>query len=433
MLVQILLLLAVLYVFLRFAPKNTLRFLSRLCIPFVRFYILRRIADGLEEKNRVNERFGLPSQKKPNGKLIWIHAVSVGETLSVIPIIDEIKKLRPNVSILLTTTTVTAAKQVEQRLKDKVIHQYVPFDVFMWIRRFVKYWKPSITIFVESELWANTLYYLHDKRIPIYLMNARISERSLKRMFLVKRLFGILPFSLFKCVYTTTPEMKDAVQKLGALEVQILPNLKTLSDKLPVNEPNKKKIANKVAKRKAWMAVSTHPGEEEIVINVHKNLKITFPEILTVIAIRHPSRKLEVQRLAISNGLTVAIYSETLKNRKHIKEDLLLIDEIGCLGDFFEIVDTVLVCGSLIPGIGGHNFLEPLNFGCNVATGKYIDNFKDTYTEVSEYCKIMSDEGDIAKFVSNSLEDYVRKSNIPSVANLRDDWSNAIKGIVDNI
>ena len=404
MILQILISLLALYVSLRFAPKNTVRFLSRICIPFVKFYISRRIAKGLEEKDRVNERFGLPSQKRPNGKLIWIHAVSVGETLSIIPIIDGIKKLRPDISILLTTTTVTTAKQIEQRLKDKVIHQYIPFDIFIWVRRFIKYWKPSMAIFVESELWANTLYYLHDNNIPIYLLNARVSERSLKRMFLIKKYFRILPFSLFKCVFTSTAEMENAIRELGAKKIQILPNLKTLSDKLPINEVNKKKIANKIAKRKAWIAVSTHKGEEEIIINAHKELRNKFPELLTIIAIRHPSRKLEVQDLAISNGLSTTLYSETMITRKHIKEDLLIIDEMGCLGDFFEIVDTVLVCGSLVPGIGGHNFLEPLQFACNVATGPYIDNFQDIYPYVKNDCILVKNANDICCFVVNSMD-----------------------------
>ena len=158
MLLQILLLLVIFYSSLRAFPKTTMRFLSCFCGPIVRLYILRRISKGLEDKDRVNERFGIPSQKRPDGKLIWIHAVSVGETLSVIPIIEEIKDANPDISILLTTTTLTAAHQVEKRLSDKVIHQFIPFDIFMWIRRFIKYWKPSAAIFVESELWPNTLY-----------------------------------------------------------------------------------------------------------------------------------------------------------------------------------------------------------------------------------------------------------------------------------
>lgn len=418
------------YLSLRFTPKKFLRFLSPFCIPFVKICIAQRIKKGLEHESRVTERFGIPSQKRPNGKLIWIHAVSVGEILSVIPVINEIKQQRPEVSILLTTMTVTAAQQVEQRLGNKVIHQFIPFDIFKWIRRFVKYWKPSVAMFVESELWANMLFYLNEKDIPIYLLNARISERSLRRMFFIKKYTGILPFSLFSGIFTMSPEMQNTAKLLGAQNVKILPNLKLISEKLPVNETNRKKLVQKISKRKAWIAVSTHPGEEEMLITAHEMIKKKIPNILTIIAIRHPSRTPEVISLCLSEKLSIAVYSQTMKNRKHINEDLLLVDEIGCLGEFFEIIDSVLVCGSLIPGIGGHNFLEPLNFNCDVATGKYIDNFKDIYSYVKNYCKQVSSISEIKDFVVSSVQLYQRSGRGLTRLNFKQDWKEALREIL---
>ena len=422
--------LAVLYVFLRLFSKNTIAFISELCIPFVKFYISRRIAKGLEDKNRVNERFGIPSQNKPSGKIIWIHAVSVGETLSVIPVINMMKKENPDINILLTTTTVTAAKQVEQRLENLVIHQYMPFDIYSWVKKFLDYWKPAIAIFVESELWANMLYSLHDKNIPIYLLNARISEQSLKRMFLVKKFLGILPFSLFKKVFSSSPALKQKIQRLGANNVQILPNLKLIADKLPVNESNKNKLSHKIGERKTWIAVSTHPGEEEIVINVHKSLKKHFPEILTIIAIRHPARTSEVCDLGTANDLSTVTYSETMKNDKPITEDLLIVDKMGQLGNFFAEVSTALVCGSLMPGIGGHNFLEPIKFACKVATGKYIENFKEIYPNVANYCKIVNGEDEIVNFVISSLNTTESTNIDTDMSEFETRWEQIINGIL---
>ena len=430
MLLLVIILLAI-YLALRFAPKKFLRFLSPLLVPFVKLCIAFRIKKGLENKFRITERFGLPSQKRPSGKLIWIHAVSVGETLSVVPIINEIKRQKPDVSILLTTMTVTAAQQVEQRLADKVIHQFVPFDIFSWTRRFVKYWKPSIAMFIESELWPNTLFYLNEKNIPIYLLNARVSRRSLMRMFFVKKYFGILPFSLFSEVFTTSVEMKNATELLGAYNVRILPNLKFVSDKLPVDETNKKRLAHKISKRKTWIAVSTHPGEENIIVQAHKMIKREIPDILTIIAIRHPSRTSEVTSLVTERELSVSVYSETMQNRKHINEDLLVIDEMGCLGEFFEIVDTVLVCGSLIPGIGGHNFLEPLNFDCNVAIGEHIENFKDIYPYVKDFCTKVNTISEIKDFVIASVQGYRRSAGHITTLNFKSEWEKELKKILD--
>lgn len=418
------------YLSLRFIPKKFLRFLSPFCIPFVKICIAQRVTKGLENESRITERFGIPSQKRPNGKLIWIHAVSVGEVLSVIPLINEIKRQRPEVSILITTMTVTAAQQVEQRLGNQVIHQFIPFDIFTWIRRFVKYWKPSVAMFVESELWANMLFYLNEKNIPIYLLNARVSERSLRRMFFIKKYIGILPFSLFSGIFTTSQEMQNTAKLLGAQNVKILPNLKLISEKLPVNETNRKKLVQKISKRKAWLAVSTHPREEEMLIKAHEMIKQKIPNILTIIAIRHPSRTAEVSSLCLSERLSIAVYSQTMKNRKHINEDLLLVDEIGCLGEFFEIVDSVLVCGSLIPGIGGHNFLEPLNFNCDVATGKYIDNFKDIYPYVKAYCKQVNSISEIRDFVVSSVQLYRRSDRALAELNFKSDWIKTLQEIL---
>ncbi len=403
MIFWILLIFIITYVSLLFFPKKTFRFMGMIIAPVVRLYIKRRIALGLEDKYRYTERFGLPSKERSSGELVWIHAVSVGETISVIPIIEKIKNENNNINILLTTTTLTAAKQVEEKLKDLVIHQYLPFDVFKWIRRFVKYWKPSVALFVESELWPNTLYYLHEKDIPIYLLNVRISKKSLNRMKFVNKYLKIQPFSLFRTIYAPSDELKKELKQLGAREVLVVPNMKTISRKLPVNLENSKNIKNQISNRKTWIAVSTHPGEEETILEAHKLIKQTYPEILTVIAIRHPNRANDILEFCKNSNISATTYTNS-ESKESIDEEVYIIDKIGCLGDFFENIKIVFVGGSLVPNIGGHNFLEPLNFDCNVATGPYIDNFRDIYPEVQNMCKILKNKNETYEFVIGSLK-----------------------------
>lgn len=428
MLLQLLLCLITAYVSILTFPKQFFRFVGIISSPFVRIYLKWRIAKGLEDEKRINERFGIPSQQRPTGNVIWIHAVSVGETLSVIPIMEKIREENKDISILLTTTTLTAAKLVEQRLEDKVIHQFIPFDVYKWIRRFVKYWKPSAVLFVESELWPNTLYYVHEKDIPIYLLNVRISRKSLNRMHLAKKYFKILPFSLFQAVYAPTNDLKKELKSLGAVDVVVVPNMKTISKKLPVDSENAGKIKNQISNRKVWMAVSTHPGEEEIILETHKLLKQTYPDILTVIAIRHPARANDVAELCRNEGLSVIDYLNTV-SRDVIDEDVYIVNKIGCLGDFFENIKTVFVCGSLIPGIGGHNFLEPLNFNCNVATGEHIDNFRDIYLSVQEFCKMLQSPEEIATFVVESIKNN-QACNFKETLHSEEKWHRIVRQIL---
>ncbi len=427
MIFWILLIFIIIYVSLLLFPKKTFRFFGVISAPFVRLYIKKRIAFGLEDKDRYTERFGLPSKSKHSGELVWIHAVSIGETLSVIPIIEKIKS-ENNINVLLTTTTLTAAKQVEEKLKDLVIHQYLPFDVFKWIRRFIKYWKPSVAIFVESELWPNTLYYLHEKDIPTYLLNVRISKKSLKRMKFVNKYLKIQPFSLFRSVYSPSDELKKELKLLGAKEVFVVPNMKTISKKLPVNLENSKNIKRQISNRKTWMAVSTHPGEEEIILEAHNLIKQTYPEILTVVAVRHPNRASNILEFCKNLNISATTYT-TSGTKKHIDEEVYIIDKIGCLGDFFENIKTVFVGGSLVPDIGGHNFLEPLNFDCNTATGPYIDNFRDIYPEVQNMCKILKNKNEIYEFVINSIKNgptFILKERLSS----KEKWEEIVRHIL---
>jgi 3-deoxy-D-manno-octulosonic-acid transferase len=379
--------------------------------PFVRLYVKRRIKSGKESETRFHERFGIPSKPRPNGPLVWVHAVSVGEVVSAIPFIQELKNINNNINILLTTTTLASAKIVEERLKNLVMHQYTPFDVFTWIKKFIKYWNPKIVFFIESELWPNILYYLYENGIPIYLINARISNKSLERFYLAKKWLNISLFNVFRTIYVSSEEMRQKISNFGTRDIVIAPSLKVVSTKLPVDNGRATRLIHKINGRKVWMAVSTHPSEEEIILQIHNELEKTFPDVLTIIAMRHPARATEVASICTSFKLSHRVHTTSFILKDKIIEEIYILDKIGCLGDFFEIIDTVLVCGSLVPNIGGHNFLEPLRFHCNVATGQHIENFTGLYQQVKTICAMLKNNEEIIEFVSSSFKGFSRDSS----------------------
>lgn len=430
MLSVFLVVIVLIYISIRFTPRAFFRILSFLSSPFVRLYIRKRILSNLEDKNRYTERFGIPSKKRPDGDIVWIHAVSVGEVISCIPFINILKKINSSVNILLTTTTRTSSEVVLKRLQDKVIHQYVPFDVFTWVRRFVKYWKPKAVFFVESELWPNTLYYLYEKDIPIYLLNARISAKSLSRMYLLAKYLGIFPYRLFREVFTPSEEIKRYVRDLGAFTVTVAPNMKFIAEKLPFKSKDSDKIKDMFKNRKTWISVSTHEGEEEIILSVHKKLKDSEKDILSIIAVRHPQRVLKLQELCKSEGLSFSLHSSCFEKSEDINTDIYIIDSIGCLGMFFDSVKSVFVGGSLVEGIGGHNIVEPLNFNCNVVTGSYIENFRDMRPYLENHWVIVNNTEELFKVINSFLdnENYskIKKNDISKYKNI---WEKLTKRI----
>jgi 3-deoxy-D-manno-octulosonic-acid transferase len=411
--------------------KYAYRIISEIISPLIILYIRWRILKNKESAVRYKERYGIASAMRPEGMVIWIHAVSVGETLSIVPFIKKLRTTSNEIFVLLTTTTLASAAIIEQQLHGIVVHQFVPFDVYRWIKRFIEYWKPNAVCFVESELWPNILYCLKKRNLPVYLLNARCSSKSQQKLMVLKKYFHFMPFESFKSVYTTLQDMAIQITKLGASNVIITPSLKLLSPKLPTNQKTSKKLQQAIKDRLTWMAVSTHHKEEQIILDVHHMLKKKHPTILTIIAPRHPARKNEIINLCASMKLSYVSYSDSFA-ASNLCADVCIVDEIGCLGEFFENISTVLVCGSLIPGIGGHNFLEPLRFGCSVAMGKYFDNFRDVYNSVSDVCTVTTSLQEICEFVEKSSKMGHQELNI-KVDEFSLFWDNIIKSIAKDI
>lgn len=349
------------------------RFLTNCIAPFIPFLIHNRTKKGFEEKSRIKERYGHSSVSRPTGNILWIHAASVGETLSVIPLVEDWLYKHKNDHILLTTATTTAAKILSKRLINRLIHQYIPFDINSWVKRFLNYWQPSALILVESELWPNLIIESYKLQIPVILINAKLSAKSFKRWQKIKPMAQ----HILKHIahhYAQSEDVAKNLISLGAKNVEISANLKFASPPLPfeATELNSLKLA--IKNRPCWVIASSHLGEEEEILKIHKYLKTHIPNILTILIPRHPNRRLEVQKLCIAENIETELRSESLAPTK----ELYLIDTLGELGLFYRLSNVVLMGGTLQP-IGGHNAIEPALLGCAIILGPYIHKQKEIY------------------------------------------------------
>jgi 3-deoxy-D-manno-octulosonic-acid transferase len=369
--------------------------LSFLISPFIKVWVHYRLIKGLEEKNHLSERFGFPSIARPAGHLVWFHAASVGETLSLVTLLKLYKSQYPDHQLLLTTTTVTAARLAKERLKEICIHQYVPFDVNLWVIRFLKFWTPNLAILVESEWWPNLICQTKQSKIPLILLNARLSDKSYQRWLSVRLLAKSLLKKFAVCLVSSN-EIEDRLTKLGAPSIKRCPHLKFAVEPLPVNLQKLKQLHSMILDRPIWVAASTHPGEEELILKAHQNLRTKFPNLLTVIIPRHPKRAKEIAQLcykAGENEQTVCLYSQNLPKAE---TNIWVGDTIGELGLFFRLSHIVFVGKSLLLPGGGHNPIEPALLKCAVLYGPYMQNFR-------EVCNILQD----VTYKIDSIEELV--------------------------
>lgn len=345
--------------------------------PFIGAYLGLRTAGGKEERARRNERYGYPGLDRPDGPLIWFHAVSVGETNAVIPLIREIR--RRGINVVLTTGTVTSAHVATSRLDPAVSHQYVPLDMKPAISRFLAHWQPDIAIFAESEIWPMTMMELGKRHIPQILVNARMSDRSFSTWRRWSGIAGAL-FEYLALVIAQSDHDADRFRELGALPVLVSGNLKVDTD-LPVPDPAvMERYATGLGARKTWAAISTFEGEELAAATVHKILK-TRTDLLTIIVPRHPERSDQIEQMLVAEGLVVA---RRTRNDPILPEtDILLGDTIGEMGLYLRLTQIAFV-GRSLTAEGGQNPIEPAMMGCAILSGGHVQNFRDTYQALAK-------------------------------------------------
>ena len=339
--------------------------------------IVYRILRKKENPKRFLEKFSLNKKKRNKGKLIWFHCSSVGELLSIVPLILEFEKMAIIKNVLVTTSTLSSSKIFEKFKFKKTVHQFYPLDNIYIIKNFLDHWKPSSVIFVESEIWPSMLSELKKRNIRVVLSNARMSEKSFKKWFLI-RYFGRGILEKFDYIFPQNKETFLYFKKLGIKKLKFLGNLKFIT----YENDSSKKVKNPFFKNKKILcSASTHDNEEEIFANLHISYKKKISNLVTIIIPRHIERTNEIARMLERKKLNFTKHSENKKNLK--KCEIYLVDSYGESKSFYEISNVVFLGGSLVPK-GGQNPLEALRFGCNIIHGNYTFNFKDVYKMLEE-------------------------------------------------
>ena len=339
--------------------------------PLIRLYLNRRIRQGKEDPARLNERLGLTSLPRPQGKLVWIHGASVGEALSILPLIDRIRRDRADWSILVTTGTVTSARLMAERLPQGVMHQYVPVDRVAYVRRFLEHWKPNLGLWMESEFWPNLVVETRASAVPMVVVNGRMSERSFAEWQKNKGMIRQL-LRAFRLILAQSDVDADRFRALGAKAVEMPGNIKYACAPLPVEAEALTQISAWLADRPRWLAASTHAGEETIVARAHLKLRTDFPGLLTFIAPRHPHRGESIAADLAAMGLKVA--RRSLGQPIDADTDVYIADTLGEMGLFYRLAQVTLIGKTLASG-GGQNPIEPAQLGCALIFGPDMSNF----------------------------------------------------------
>jgi len=389
------------------------KYLTVLISPVLWIWIRYRLIVGKEHSHRIKERFGYPTIVRPNNAIIWLHGASVGEVKTLFPLVDRIRNNYPDSYILITSATRTSAELIYKKNLPNTYHQYLPLDIPKAVNSFVDYWKPNMLIITESEIWPNLLTSVKSKNIPIALINGRFSQKSIKSWSLFKNTAQII-FNYFDLIISADINTDNFLRGVIGDKVQHLGNLKSNTSQLEVNKIKYKKLKKQIGNRRVWCAASTHKGEEKFIINAHKKLKSKFPNLMLIMALRHPERAKNVIRKI--DSMSVARHScEEIITKK---TDIYLIDTIGDMGLAYSLSEITLVCGSLIKGLKGHNPLEPANFSNAILTGNYFNSFHDIYMSMINLkaaAKISSVDK-IEKDVSELLSDTNKLKNKQNLA-----------------
>jgi len=350
------------------------RILINLIFIFSPIIILVRLLKKKEHPIRFKEKFCVYSKKKLNGKLIWIHGASVGEILSVVPLIEKLEKDKKIKQILITSNTLSSSKIFSNLKLKKTIHQFFPIDTHHNTQKFLNYWKPSVAIFVDSEIWPNMIKNIKKNQISLILINGRITQKSFKRWKLFSTSAKKI-FQEFDMCLPSSLESSHYLKFLGAKKIKFIGNLKFTETKYNKNDLNKK-LKKFLLSKKIWCASSTHNKEELVCAHIHKKLKIKHKNLLTIIIPRHIDRVGDIENQI--KKLKLKIHFHTSKNKLDKNTDIYLVNTFGQTKSFFKICKTIFLGGSIIKH-GGQNPLEAARFGCKILHGPHVWNFSEIY------------------------------------------------------
>lgn len=411
---------------------------GRLAAPLLPLLLRRRAARGKEDLARIAERQGFDAARPP-GPLLWLHAASVGETLSLLPLMAALLAKRPALHLLVTTGTVTSAEMLARRLPPalapRVLHRFAPMDVPGWVARFLDGWRPDAVAIAESEIWPNRIALLAARGIPAALINARISPGSAAAW--ARWAPGLVAQLLARFALVVAQSQDDAarLRALGAAGAVCWGNLKAAAEPLPADEAELERLRALTAGRPVWLAASTHPGEDEVVLAAHRLLAPRLPGLLTIIAPRHPQRGPEVAALAAPLMVARRAVGDALA----AGTEIYVADTLGELGLFFRLAGVALVGASLVPK-GGHNPLEPARLGCPVLFGPHTEHFREVAEDLlaAGGAARVRDAATLAETVEDVLTNPTRGANMAraaatiadTAAHLPDHLAEAVLGLM---
>lgn len=351
--------------------------------PLLRGLLNRRLAKGKEDPERISERRGRASIPRPDGKLIWLHAASVGEAQSALILIEQTLSRYTGLTFLVTTGTRTSAELMARKLPERAIHQYYPLDHPKWVGRFLDHWQPDLCFWMESELWPNMILEIKERKIPAALINARLSERSFKRWKMIAQDAQAL-LSSFDVILAQTPLEEGYFKALGANNVHISDNLKYSAQPLSCDQSDLDELINAFKERTVWLYASTHKGEESLACDLHNALISKFPDLLTVIVPRHPDRGQEISAICEEFGLDPVLRRDLIR-LPDADTDIYIANTIGELGLFYRACPIACIGRSFSDdGGGGHNPIEAALLGCAALHGPHVQNLQDIFDDMRE-------------------------------------------------
>ncbi len=383
---------------------------------FLFLMMVFRVLTGKDDATRIKEKFAFTCKDRPKGKVVWIHAVSVGESRTALILVDKIVKEFGDVTVLMTSTTLNSAQMLAKEIGDnyygRVIHQFLPVDSALVVRKFINHWKMDMAIFLESEIWPNFLDYLAKKKVSTYLVNARMSVKSASRWKFIAK-FGIRPFDRFIKIFVQDKKDIKVFESLSNAKLEYFGNLKNEAKAPFYSDEMLKNLQDRIGDRKIFLAASTHKKEEEVVLKVHKRLKEKHPDLLTILVIRHPARSSEVEKLL--TDVNYAIFDQGAKIKT--ENEVLFINKIGVLGLFYKFCDFAFIAGSL-EKIGGHNPYEAIKLDCSVVTGDNYFNFFETYENlrINDACMVVNDADSLFETMDGLLSGKIDSKEMLSNA-----------------
>lgn len=342
--------------------------------PLAGLWLKRRLRRGKEDEERLGERHGESTLDRPAGPLVWLHGASVGELNAVFPLIDRLRT--QDIRVLVTSGTVTSAKVAKERLPEDVLHQFIPLDAPHFVGRFLNHWRPDLGLFVEQDLWPNLIVSAARRRIPLVLINGRMSEQSFKGWRSLRRTAKALLGKFDLCLAQSALDA-ERFSQLGVTTVHVTGNLKLDVPAPAADELKLAEMQRAVADRQVLVAASTHPGEDEAVLEAHRRARKARPRLITIIAPRHPERGREVLDRAVAAGSRAMLRSHGVV--PDARTDVYVADTIGELGVFYRIAHVVFMGGSIVEH-GGQNPIEAAKLGKPLLHGPNVWNFQDIYT-----------------------------------------------------